>query len=363
MKWVNPENTLRVMTALTNIPTSRGTRAFVPPIQERRLSDLDDGIGYFHVTQEFADGTDRTMHYKLMIDSVPPSLLDVREESTREPKDPNVTFFVNATDTLSGIERVDFSVDGAAPDSWRDIASRKYSLAGVTFGDHTLRAVAYDRAGNSIEKTVEFSVEPLPPPTIVFEGTPYSEGDTVQASGTALAATTLRVYFSSDGIEPFVESVQVESDGTFEFESRLTLKPGTYLVSADIVDEDGATSERIAEEEISVGTTIRGTISRHPMTVAAGIAAVLSLITLFFGARWFLRKREEIAVEPFSEGHGVPSNEARRATSTSVVHMEANHEKPREEKKIHEKKEISSAGTDHRPIMDHGVVDLRPATR
>jgi hypothetical protein len=95
-------------------------------------------------------------------------------------------------------------------------------LSGVAFGDHRLHAVAYDRAGNTVERDLAFSVLPLSAPTFVVKET-FREGDRLRAHETAKPDTTLRVYFSPEASEAKSESVPVQSDGTFVFESQTVL--------------------------------------------------------------------------------------------------------------------------------------------
>jgi hypothetical protein len=361
--WSNPPGVVRVRTALTDRPTSRGTRTFDPPIDKRDVGDVPEGISYFHVTQEFSDGTERTMHYRLQIDTTPPSVFELREDDARDPTDPTVAFVVNATDTHSGIDRITFSLDGKGASEWRDVASRKYVLSGVAFGDHRLHAVAYDRAGNTVERDLAFSVLPLSAPTFVVEGT-FREGDRLRAHGTAKPDTTLRVYFSPEASEARSESVPVQSDGTFVFESQTVLRPGKYRVSADIVDARGATSDRIAEETILVSTTFRGTLSRHPMLFVAIFAAFLGFISLAFALRWFMRRRrfekEKIAfasgIAPARVGKVAPASlemDAKR----HVALQKNGEDRDGATKGVNEHARDTHH---HRPIIDRGVIDLRP---
>lgn len=358
-QWSNAPSVVRVLTAVSERPNTRGVRAFTPPISERTLDDVPEGVSYFIMTQELVDGDERTLRYKLMIDSSPPSVFDVVEDDVRPKTDPEVRFFVTASDTVSGIDRVEFSLDDGTAEVWDDPTSKTYTISGLVFGEHRLRAVAYDRAGNSVERTVTFMVEPLPSPQLTIENLEIAEGELIRASGMALRGSTLRVYITPEGGETVVQSGAVDEDGAFLFESDIALTPGVYTVSADVMDERGATSDRIAEETVVVSATMWGMFSRHPMLLAAAFAGIVCLALLGFAVRWFIRSRDE-EESPAEEHHQVEKGNAPGTPHVlhipdGPVHMERHvHPEP------HVAMRVPAAETTHHPALNGGVVDLRP---
>lgn len=375
-RWSNSPSVVRVLTGVSTRSGARGVRAFVPPISERTVTDLPEGVSYFSVTQEFADGTERTMEYRLMIDATPPSVFDVRADDRRDETDPNVRFSITATDTLSGIERIDFSLDDGPPTPWRELSERSYALSGIAFGDHVLHAIAYDRAGNSVERTVSFSVKPLPAPKFTIVSKEISEGDRIRASVSATPGTTLRVYITPDGDETFVESAEISAEGTAEFTSTSPVRPGVYRVSADIVDARGATSDRVAEEVITVKTSILGMVSRHPLVVVAGFGALVCLIALVFGTKWFFQNRDSLkehavgttATSPLSSHPTQEISGAHLHIPDGPVHMERQKNFRSDTRGAHsaDRTRVNAQGAASapaRPLMDRGVIDLRPLHR
>ncbi len=71
-----------------------------------------------------------------------------------------VTVEWQGSDSLSGIDRYEVSLDGGAAQSTGTTAS--IALSGLAEGGHTVTVRAYDRAGNVQESSVSFSVAPFP---------------------------------------------------------------------------------------------------------------------------------------------------------------------------------------------------------
>lgn len=365
--WTNSPSVMRVLTGISSNPTARGSRVFTPPIDTRTLAELPEGETYFIVTQEYADGTERTMRYHLKIDASPPEMLEVREDDERDPTEPNPRFFVTATDSVSGIARYELFLDDQMKEIRSDeIRGGELRLSNIPFGDHRLRIVAYDHAGNSLERSIEFSVSPLDAPSFILSRRVLSEGDRVEATGSALPNSTLRVYLRPEGSEASVESVAVGSDGTFHYTGMTKLSPGMYRVSADILDARGATSDRIAEETITVKTSIWGMIQRHPMILVAALLALLCLMAFGIGLWWFMKKQQqkgsienpkvfppEIQVQGGGRRLKLPGG--------GPVHIEQRTEAVLKEEQRFTAGENGRDDRAHpRPIMNQGVIDLRP---
>lgn len=113
-------------------------------------SDVKDGIWYFHIKFKNAAGWGPTTHFKFQIDTVKPSALELAYKDSK--------LVIKGSDTTSGIDRYDISIDGKEPVSWKDDqSSGAYALSDLAAGEHQALVKAYDKAGNSIEKELKFT--------------------------------------------------------------------------------------------------------------------------------------------------------------------------------------------------------------
>ena len=68
-----------------------------------------------------------------------------------------ITVTVNATDETSGMDRVEFFVDGAVKNV-DTAAPYEWVWDERTFTSHTLKVIAYDNAGNSVYEELDVKV-------------------------------------------------------------------------------------------------------------------------------------------------------------------------------------------------------------
>ncbi len=120
---------------------------------------LADGIWFWRVQAEDSYGAWSTWSTsELRIDTAPPQL-------TVTSPTPGALFHTNTvdilwltTDLLSGVDRIDVSLDGAAASSVGG-GNSSMVLSGVADGTHLLRVTSVDRAGNAATVTLSFTVD------------------------------------------------------------------------------------------------------------------------------------------------------------------------------------------------------------
>jgi uncharacterized cupredoxin-like copper-binding protein len=145
----------------------------------------------------------------------------------------SATVTITATDTESGVDRIEYSVDGGA--------FTQYTAPVVVnqAGSHSVRYRATDRAGNSSsEQTTQFTVVARPdttPPTVSAEVTGTRDGNgnyvgraTVTITATDTESGVDRVEYSLDGAAfgPYTGPVAVTQTGAHTVRYRATDRAG-----------------------------------------------------------------------------------------------------------------------------------------
>ncbi len=117
----------------------------------KSYSGLKDGTWYFHIRarpQSPSSGFGVTTHYKIQIDTAPPSPFEIKvAEST-------ITFA--AEDAGSGIDHYQISSEGKVYD---EKGTSPFTFFGLKNGDHQIKVTAFDKAGNKQESTTNMSVK------------------------------------------------------------------------------------------------------------------------------------------------------------------------------------------------------------
>ncbi|MBU6447630.1 cohesin domain-containing protein [Patescibacteria group bacterium] len=114
--------------------------------------NVDDGIWYFHIKFRNSQGWGPTSNFKFQVDTKNPDSLEVAYVSTSNK------LAIKADDALSGIDHYGLSFDGGTPQIWKDDGSGLYDLSALSVGSHSVAVTAYDKAGNSINKSLSFNV-------------------------------------------------------------------------------------------------------------------------------------------------------------------------------------------------------------
>jgi chitodextrinase len=105
------------------------------------------------------DQTISTATIQVTVDNQPPTIQvthPIEGQDFEYPQERTVTFQAQATDNL-GITRVEFLVDGASISS---LTEPPYAAPWTgPVGEHSIKAIATDFAGNQDEVSVNFSIE------------------------------------------------------------------------------------------------------------------------------------------------------------------------------------------------------------
>ena len=137
---------------------------YTPPISEKILEDVEEGVWYLHVNYRGKLGLSQTIKYKFQIDTGLPENLKVVRISPDDTINPNPKFELSADDSLSGIDHYEAKIDNGEWLTLSADASGSYSLHSQTPGKKQLAVRAYDQAGNYIESSQELQVDAPPVP-------------------------------------------------------------------------------------------------------------------------------------------------------------------------------------------------------
>ncbi len=126
--------------------------------------NVEDGVWYFHIRFQNARGWGPMTHYRFQIDQTKPEGFSITEIPRATTTDSIAKFMFLAEDKLSGIDSYEISIDATVSTTWRDDGGHVFTAPSLDPGLHTLRARAFDKAGNFLENSVSFEVVAPPKP-------------------------------------------------------------------------------------------------------------------------------------------------------------------------------------------------------
>lgn len=231
--WDVPQNVKLMQILFDNKPTSTPTIVYNPPIKEKEIKDLKDGVFYLHLRFKNDAGYSKTSHKKIKIDTSAPTTPLVSYKIT---EDDQVSLFVKSSDQTSGIGKYKISVDGSVVlETNTDKNESNFILPSLSQGDHEVSVIVYDKAGNLNEKVATVNFPEIKSPEIISYSKEITRGEKFTIEGKTYKDADVRIWtqFGSDDLESYV--VRSDSLGNFSFASDYTSRSGMISFFAEVI--------------------------------------------------------------------------------------------------------------------------------
>jgi len=269
------------------IPNAVPTVIYIPAVNSRELPDLADGIWYFHVRLQNNAGWGGISHFRFQIDTEKPSRFDIREIERKDPTDPRVKFIFDSRDETSGVDYYEVQIDDGSSQAWRDDGSGVFETPALGPGKHTLIAKVFDKAGNSLANSAEFTIEALKSPTITDYPKTLASGEVLIVKGTTYPNAQAVIWLQKEKDEPQSQIVKSDDGGNFTFVAEEKLKDGIYKLWAEVIDARGARSKPTEKTTIVVEQPAILKIGTRAVTFLAIIIPLIALIIVLLALIWY----------------------------------------------------------------------------
>jgi hypothetical protein len=289
LAWTLPVGVTAVRTLLDGNSGSIPTKVYDTPISSILLSDLDDGVQYFHMQFRNGDGWGRVAHYRTAIDSKPPTSFEVTLSEGADLSNPTQTLTLKSEDDTSAVVRFLIQIDGGEPFEFIDEdAKGQLVLPSLEPGHHSVVIEAFDRAGNSLIDSISFGILAFDKPQFTEYPSEVSKDVIPVIKGITRPNSEVKVLFTKIGSDTQEISLLSSETGEFIFipEGRLSL--GVYELSAVAVDERGAQSEMSDVVRIAVQQPGYLRIGSVAVSILSVLIPLLALTILSILGLWFL---------------------------------------------------------------------------
>lgn len=277
---------------------------YAPPVNEKEIKDMADGVWYFNVQLRNANGWGDVSHFRFQIDTESPRPLKIRfiDSSVTKNSTPTVTF--DTTDALSGIEYYKVKVgDGDFFSLSSDIVkSNPYTIAPQNIGSHNILVQAFDKAGNYSVDSTSFTIDSLQAPTIVDYSDNIQSGDPLIVHGSTYPNSKITMSLQGENEDPHTATVYSDAKGKFTFVSDQRLGDGIYKLWAEVEDARGAKSTPSEKLTINVAkpALVRAgawAISAISILIPLAALAFLLIIIIWYGWHKLRMMRKHIRRE------------------------------------------------------------------
>ncbi len=220
LSWKLPEDVIAIRTLLDESKGSVPTVVYDERFSTKNLDDLPEGVSYFHIQFKNKEGWGRITHYRIGVDTEAPTGFSIKEEVSSDTASSQTLVFT--LQDISPITEYKIQIDGNEPFIFKDEKfSKKYNLAILSPGHHTVIVEAFDSAGNSTAATHSFEMEAFEKPVftefpsrINTEVIPAIKGTTRPNAHVAIQMT-----HAEDGsvVNPEYDSFAIKSNEKGEF--------------------------------------------------------------------------------------------------------------------------------------------------
>lgn len=276
--WNVPEGILEVRADVSQSINTKPTVSYLPPISEKKITDLSDGRHCFNLSLRNVKGWGSVSHYCFNIDTIPPKhfIIDYREKG--------LSF--KTIDEGSGLSHYIITIDGQniiehlLPDPFENFLNTQFLNPGI----HTISISAVDNAGNSINATKEILVKGINPPIITYYTSSLESGDDIKMSGTTYPYSLVTLYLRQD--EKVIYTTTVISNETGKFTALISkpLEAGIYSLAAKVIDNEKIESNETAQFMIIVKfkliSEIVEAVLRYLSMIIIGLLALGGIVSL-----------------------------------------------------------------------------------
>jgi hypothetical protein len=241
--WPVPSGITSIRLLHDKLSVSNPQIVYGSSVSEKELTDIKDGIWYFHNQFKNNNGWGAVSHFRFQIDTGKPDYFNIKEIERDDLTEPVAKFIFDSSDAVSGIDHYEIQIDSVNVILWQDDGSHVYETPVSEPGKHILIAKAVDRAGNFFADSIEFQINPLNPPKITDYPKSLQDNEILIIKGeTEYDGAQIILWLQREKDETKTQTVKSDENGKFIFISEERLKEGIYKAWAEVVDERGARS-------------------------------------------------------------------------------------------------------------------------
>jgi len=282
--WKVPSDVTAVKLLIGHSPMAIPTVLYSPPISEKKLENLEDGVWYFHIRFKNKYGWGAILHRKVLIDTQPPRPFKIEIKEGKQTTNPRPTLVFETTDEMSGIDYYEIIIDGKSP---LRTDKSEYKVPHQDLGKHIIIVKAVDKAGNETLAMTEIEILPIESPVITDYPRELLPGNILSVKGTALPETTVVVSIEKDKEKVKIGKTKSDKEGKWTYIEVEPLEKGFYQIWAETIDSQGAKSRPSEKVRISVSPPAFIKIGKLAIDYLTTIITLLILIlVIVLGVAW-----------------------------------------------------------------------------
>lgn len=275
--------------SINKIPNAKPTVIYIPPISSKEITDLEEGIWYFHVQLENKYGWGDISHFRIQIDNTSPQPFTIRVDNQGDPTNPRPLLYLGAQDDLSGIEYYEIKIEQIhnLKVSANEVKNGYYKIPVTSPGKYSIIVRAIDYAGNYSLAMSELDIMPIESPVLVEYPKRLDPNTPLIVKGRAQLAAMVILSVEDEKKEIITSQTEVE-DGKWTAVAG-TLEKGVYTIWAEAIDSRGAKSLPSEKDKILVSPPVFikiGSLVIDYLSVVITLIALLVFMAMVWIYGW-----------------------------------------------------------------------------
>jgi len=281
--WNITSGVTSIQTLLSKSALSIPSVQYDASVSQKTISQIADGVHYFHLRFTNSSGNGPTAHYKIQIDGTAPDSFNptIIQNGVRT----QVT--LKARDITSGVDHyaITFSDGTLIMVKPSELSNNMFVLPVTEKGEQKISLVAVDKAGNSTDSVaLSYEAPEITIPSLTINPDELQKGERVMITGnTEYVRTSLVVYVGKNESDVDQYQIITSDDGSFSLKSDELQNVGKQYVWAQLVFSGNVKSTLSEKKTLLVKETELVRISRAVIyRLILIIIIILLLIAVFF---------------------------------------------------------------------------------
>lgn len=289
--WLIPSSDVTAVRLLYDkYPNSQPRVVYEQIISEKEITDLKDGVYYFHIQFKNNKGWGTISHFRFQIDTEPPEPFIIKFIDSNETENPRPTIVFNTTDSLSGINyyKIKIGEENFSLITPEIVKNNFYILPLQNLGKQNILVQAFDKAENYSVAIEEFIIKPLEAPVFTEYPKKLESGEVLMVKGkNKYSNSQIIIWLQREKDESKSFTIESTQDGKFTFTADERLKDGIYNLWAEVIDERGAKSLSSKKITITITPPVLFRIGNWAVGILAIIIPLIALIILLLFIFWY----------------------------------------------------------------------------
>ena len=276
--WQLPEDIDAVRISINKISNAKPTVTYIPTIDSKKITDLEEGTWYFHAQLRNEYGWGDISHFRIQIDKTVPNDFTIKVDNQGDFTNPQPLLYFGAKDDLSGIEYYEIKI-GQIHNlriAANEVKNGYYKIPVTPPGEHSIIIRAMDKAGNYSLAMSDLNIHSIKPPVLTEYPKRLYPDVVLTVNGIAKDGAKIILSVENEKKEVVTSLTEIENEKWSAIVG--TLKKGVYIIWAEAIDSRGAKSLVSEKVKILVSTPVFIKIGN---LVIDYLSVVITLIALF----------------------------------------------------------------------------------